>query len=294
MYGNFYLKDNTGEVLIYGLCSPNGEEQYWAESGAQIGDDIEILTVRASYNNTPQGKNAIFVEKQRPGTIAFWSFEKTTLTFENTGGEAEIAVSAYNLKETVECEFEDGSMFEAYYEEGVVYVIASENENTEEITDTLYVRSGDLEQEIELTLKKYVDPNDQPDEPVYEVVEAKLSFASTAQRTEYTTSQQVWKQNGIIFTNDKASSSNNIGNYSNPVRLYQNSMVTVEAPGNIKTITVDCTGLDNKYITPWGGSVTNKIVTITLDGTSNTYTISKLSAQARAYSITVTYLKENN
>ena len=289
-FGNFDITDETGTVYIYGLCSSEGATKYWKDSGAQLGDDIELITVRASYNNKAQGKNAIFVEK-RPGTIAFWSFEKTTLTFENTGGEAEIAVSAYNLKETVECEFEDGSMFEAYYEEGVVYVIASENENTEEITDTLYVRSGDLEQKIELTLKKYVDPSDQP---VYVEVEAKLSFASTAQRTEFSTSKQVWEQNGIKFTNDKESSTNNIGNYSNPVRLYQNSKVTVEAPGNIKTITVDCTGLDNKYITPWGGTATNKIVTITLDGTSNTYTISKLSAQARAYSITVTYLKENN
>lgn len=127
-----------------------------------------------------------------------------------------------------------------------------------------------------------------------ESVTATLSFANTAQRTSFSTSQQVWKQNGITFTNAKTSSSNNVANYYNPVRLYQNSEVTVEAPGNIKTITVDCTDLDNKYITPWGGTVTNKIVTITLDGTSNTYTISKLSAQARAYSITVTYLKENN
>lgn len=61
-YGNFYLKDSTGEVLIYGLCSPEGEAQYWAESGAKLGDTITIKTVRTSHNNAPQGKNAIFVE----------------------------------------------------------------------------------------------------------------------------------------------------------------------------------------------------------------------------------------
>ncbi len=60
-YGNFYLKDATGEVLIYGLCSPSGEQQYWAESGAKVGDTITVQTVRTSYNGTPQGKNAIFV-----------------------------------------------------------------------------------------------------------------------------------------------------------------------------------------------------------------------------------------
>lgn len=61
LYGNFYLKDATGEVLIYGLCSPSGEPKYWAESGAKVGDTITVQTVRTSYNDTPQGKDAIFV-----------------------------------------------------------------------------------------------------------------------------------------------------------------------------------------------------------------------------------------
>ena len=60
-YGNFYLKDSTAEVYIYGLCSPSGEQKYWAESGVKVGDTITVQTVRTSYNGTPQGKNAIYV-----------------------------------------------------------------------------------------------------------------------------------------------------------------------------------------------------------------------------------------
>lgn len=60
-FGNFYLKDATGEVYIYGLCSPEGANQYWAESGAKAGDTITVQTVRSSYNGTAQGKDAIFV-----------------------------------------------------------------------------------------------------------------------------------------------------------------------------------------------------------------------------------------
>lgn len=60
-FGNFYLKDATGETYIYGLCSPEGAQKYWAESGAKVGDTITIETVRTSHNNSPQGKNAIFV-----------------------------------------------------------------------------------------------------------------------------------------------------------------------------------------------------------------------------------------
>lgn len=60
-YGNFYLKDATGEVYIYGLCSPEGAQKYWAQSSAKVGDTITVRTVRTSYNGTTQGKNAIFV-----------------------------------------------------------------------------------------------------------------------------------------------------------------------------------------------------------------------------------------
>ena len=62
LYGNFDLTDETGTVYIYGLCSPEGAQQYWAASGAKVGDTITIQTVRTSYNKAPQGKNALFVE----------------------------------------------------------------------------------------------------------------------------------------------------------------------------------------------------------------------------------------
>ena len=61
-YGNFDLTDETGTVYIYGLCSPEGAQKYWAESGAKLGDTITINTVRSSFNGSPQGKNATFVE----------------------------------------------------------------------------------------------------------------------------------------------------------------------------------------------------------------------------------------
>ena len=61
LYGNFYLKDATGEVLIYGLMDKDGNK-YWETSGAKIGDTITVETVRTSYSGSPQGKNATFVE----------------------------------------------------------------------------------------------------------------------------------------------------------------------------------------------------------------------------------------
>ena len=100
----------------------------------------------------------------------------------------------------------------------------------------------------------------------------------------------MWEQNGIVVTNNKGASTSNVGDYANPARFYKSSNVTIQAPGEIISISIDCKGLDAKYVTPWG-TADNGIVTITLDGTSDTYTFNNLSAQARAYSMTVTYLE---
>lgn len=70
------------------------------------------------------------------------------------------------------------------------------------------------------------------------LVNAKLSFSSTANRTSYSTTKQVWEQNGVKLINDKASSSSNVGNYSNPIRLYQGSKVTIEGKGMTKVVIV--------------------------------------------------------
>jgi hypothetical protein len=57
---------------------------------------------------------------------------------------------------------------------------------------------------------------------------ATLSFANRAQRTSFSSTKQVWQQDGITFTNNKASSSNAVADYANPVRLYANSEIIVE------------------------------------------------------------------
>ena len=67
-------------------------------------------------------------------------------------------------------------------------------------------------------------------------VEVSLSFADKANRTSQTAEQQIWQQNGVKFTNDKASSSTDVADYVNPVRIYQGSTVKIEYPGMKKLI----------------------------------------------------------
>ena len=281
-YGNFYINDGTGEVLIYGLCSPEGAQKYWAQSGAKVGDDIVIKTVRTSYNNAPQGKNAIFVELITPGTLAFWSFEATSASFTAAAGEKTIDVAIYNTDAEVKA-VSDNAQFSAVYSAGVLTVTAAENTTSEAINGNITVTCGDLSQVIAVS-QLGASSGDAV------AVEAKISFADKANRTEYSTSKQVWEQNGIVVTNNKGASTSNVGDYANPARFYKSSNVTIQAPGEIISISIDCKGLEAKYVTPWG-TADNGIVTITLDGTSDTYQLTNLSAQARANSITVTYLE---
>ena len=281
-YGNFYLNDGTGEVLIYGLVGPNGEQKYWATSGAKVGDDITVKTIRTEYNKAPQGKNATFVEVKSPGTLAFWSFKATSASFTAAADAKDIEVAIYNSTAEVVAT-SDNAQFSATYANGVLTVSALENTSSDPIEGNITVTCGTLSQVITVS-QLGASSGDQT------ATEATISFADKANRTTYTTSQQVWEQNGIKVTNDKAKSTTNVGDYANPGRFYKGSNVKIEAPGAIVSISINVSGLDSKYVTPWG-TASNGIVTITLDGTSNTYQFTNLSAQARANSMTITYLE---
>ena len=155
-YGNFDLTDDTGTVYIYGLCSPTGAQQYWAESGAKLGDDIVIETIRTSYNGSPQGTNAIFVSLQSPGTRAFWSPESAAVTLGAAGQSVNVALNAYNLTESVNVT-SDNAAISASYANGVVTISAGANETDAVINATVTVTTlaTDVHQRIIFPVKLY-------------------------------------------------------------------------------------------------------------------------------------------
>ena len=124
---------------------------------------------------------------------------------------------------------------------------------------------------------------------------ATLSFADKTQRTSYSTTQQVWKQNGITFTNNKSASTNSIGDYANPVRCYASSSIVVEMDFNMSKIEFECasssyaTALKNSIGSPATVTVNGSVVTVTLDPSSKSFDVAKLTAQVQLKSITVTY-----
>ena len=122
---------------------------------------------------------------------------------------------------------------------------------------------------------------------------ASISFANKAQRTEKTTTKQVWQQNGITVTNDKAASTTTIGDYANPARFYANSKLTVAYPGMTK-IEFTCSGSTyasdlNNSISGVTKSLSGSVVTVTFSDPVDSFVIAKLSKQVRVKSIMVSY-----
>jgi len=94
-----------------------------------------------------------------------------------------------------------------------------------------------------------------------------LSFADKANRTTFTTSQQVWEQNGIVLTNDKGSSTSNVADYGNPARFYKSSKITVEYDGMAK-IDFICNSAD--YATALKAAISGTGITVLVNGATVT------------------------
>lgn len=117
-----------------------------------------------------------------------------------------------------------------------------------------------------------------------------ITFDSTDKRTTYSTSVQIWEENGITVTNNKANSTSNVGNYCDPARFYKSSEVVIVYP-QMTSIVLECA---SGYV--WGGdsnSTTNgTTVTITLSAPNDSYTLA-MDKQVRVSKITITYLKSS-
>ena len=121
---------------------------------------------------------------------------------------------------------------------------------------------------------------------------ATLSFANKANRTVFTTSQQVWEQNGVKLINDKGSSTSDVADYAGPARFYKSSKLTVEYAGMTK---IEFTCNNGSYATALKSSITTgtvtvngSVVTVELGAAADSYVISSLSGgQVRMDSLTV-------
>ena len=276
-YGNFDLTDESGTVYVYGLKeNETADKQTFANLGLKEGDIVTLIGNRAEYSSKAQVGNAYYVSHIASAASPEITVEDNTVSISAASG-AKIYYTTDGSEPTVESSVYTGSF--KIEKDTVVKAFAVESGKPNSIVVTLTC--------------VYVNPD--ADEP--ETVEASLSFANKAQRTTYTTSQQVWEQNGIKLTNDKASSSNNVADYANPARFYAGSKLTVEAPGSITKILFDCnsssyaTAMKNSIGTVSGAtvSISSDKVTVTFSTAVESFVVAKLTAQVRMDALTVTY-----
>ena len=123
---------------------------------------------------------------------------------------------------------------------------------------------------------------------------ATLTFDDIAKRTAYNKeSNQIWEENDIIFTHNKASSSDTINVACKPIRCYKNSQIVIECTsGNITEIIFDCNS--TAYATALKKSIGNTAtsnddkVTVTFVESVEAFTVNLTSGQVRLDAITVT------
>ena len=308
LYGNFYLEDATGEVLIYGLMDKDGNK-YWTASGVKIGDTITVQTIRTSYNGTPQGKNATYIShtagggetpepepEPTPGdvqkvTVAqFLAASEGDTVYELTGIIKNVANTNYGN-------------FDLQDETGSVYVYGIYDADGNKVFTSLGLKEGDT-----LTMRGVrTSYNDEPqvgngvyvshvvgEAPEQPANSATLSFTDVANRTSFSTEQQVWEQNGVKLTNDKAGSTSDVADYSAPARFYQSSSLKVEGEKAMTKIEFACnsgtyaTNLQNS-ITSGNVTVDGSTVTVTLSSAATSYSVASLAKQVRMNSLTVYY-----
>ena len=193
-----------------------------------------------------------------------------------------------NLDVTINTE--DGLIVSYSTDEKKTYTVGTSLNITETTTVYAYAKDadGNLSDIVSATYTKIV-----PIDPNAKEVEATISFASTTQRVSQDADKQVWANGGVTFTNNKASSSSNVANYSNPVRLYAGSNVVVEHEAMKKIVFVCNSTTYATYLVNSIGeaaTVSGSDVTVTFINPVDEFTIEKLTKQVQLKSLTVTYL----
>ena len=312
-YGNFDLVDETGSVYIYGLVDENNR-YIFTEKELKAGDVITVVGKRGSYYDKPEMIDALYIshtvgEEQEPepepepsepvvATVAevLAAEVSTTAWYQITGTITNLVNTTYGNFDLID---ETGSIY-------VYGLTATQVVKNDKSFASLELKEGDLVT-IVGTRSEY-NGSPQIGGPAYYISHVSgddseigdsdqgytLSFSDVANRTVFTTETQVWVQNGVVVTNDKAASTNNVADYHGPARFYKNSSLKVEMEDAslISKIVFNCASSD--YASALVSSISaatvvdDKAVTMEFDSPVESFVIDALSGgQVRMNSIVV-------
>ena len=118
-----------------------------------------------------------------------------------------------------------------------------------------------------------------------------LSFGDAANRESQSSSQQVWKQNGITLTNDKSSSTTNVADKVGPARFFKSSKITIECEQSFTKVVLWCSQPEYfaEGIEVTGATVTTKdlCIIITFETPVSSFEITSLPGQLRLNTLDV-------
>lgn len=300
---SFFIEDATGKVLIYRMSCDGIENP----NSITVGDDITVQGTKTTYYDDPQmaqGSKCISYTDNDASDIPEGPKIVTINEFLNATDNAieyQLSGTISGIYQAYDSSYDNISIYisDETGDEVLVYRLSCAG-----ITDPANtITKGDL-----ITVKGYRTLYNEVAqmaqggvivEHTDVVVEqptgsATLSFADKANRTSFSTTQQIWEQNGVKLINDKGSSSSNVADYANPARFYKSSKITVEYTGMTKIVFV-CSS--SSYATALNASITDNDNTVSVSGTEVTvemaeavdsYEIASLTGgQVRMSSVTV-------
>lgn len=278
--------DDTVSISIAAIADANG----W-ENGV-VAEKLEYQGVKITHSATPVGDYGQNTGKYYTSgeQWRFYQNENPTLTISAPEGKQIATVKITYVSQNTGCLTKDGANVKSddlVVVNGVSVSFGVGNTGT--------ATNGQARiTAITVVFGEY--KNENPDQGGDETPEntSELSFADTANRLSQDKNSQVWEQNGIKLTNNKAASTNDVIDSANPVRLYKNSSVTIECE-SMKKIVFNCNTTD--YATALQNSISDsnakvtvndKVVTVEFTNAVNSFEIATLSAQVRLDSLTVT------
>lgn len=292
-YGNLMLKDDTGEVLIYGVKKDkDAANTSFSELGAEVGDKLTVVGFRDVYKETIEMTSGYCEKLEKDTTTPKFSVSTTALTAKagdtsasfDVKGNVKWAVSSDNAAYTVSPASGDGA--------GTVTVKFAANETETDVTVKLTVSTT-----AEVATKSYTVVLTHKGKSAAGEVEVSAEKA-------YLAANQNGKLDDVIsYTNDSVIDS---GTNLTELRVYKNKNLTITATAGytITKVEFTCTKncgvkqgfyVDSPVVVDSGATSTStgagKVGTITITGTTSSVKYTAKTEQMRVEKMTVTYKK---
>lgn len=158
-YGNWYLRDETGEIYIYGTLDAKGNEKNFLSLGIEVGDIVTVEGPKSVYNGTVELVNVTVVKIQK-SLVKVQSFDP---------GDAIIPVEGGTVAVGLTCKTNNGVSVEIPEDakgwlgivsvvggaEPVVTFCAGANPGGDRSTDVVFKTTDDKGQEYTATATIY-------------------------------------------------------------------------------------------------------------------------------------------